>query len=529
MSQKMRDLLKLSTIIAVAFGLGLTLAQALDIPRPGHAESRASAPGGSFGNSSTAPDPVRRADGIPSFAEIVDRVNASVVYVQTLGRSGGGRGDPSVPPEFQDMFRRFQQQQPRLRPGAGSGFIVSRDGYILTNNHVVADAERVSVTLLDNRRFDARVVGRDPNTDVAVIKIDATDLPAVTFGNSESLRIGDWVLAVGNPLGFTFTVTAGIVSAKGRQLDGLRDPGQSYSIQDFIQTDAAINPGNSGGPLFNLSGEVVGINSAIASQTGLYSGYGFAIPINLARRIMQSLIETGRVERTVLGIRIGDVTPDIADYVGLERISGVVVGTGFPENSPARAAGIREGDVIVALNDTLVAHVAQLQQMVGFRRPGDVVRVTVVRREGERRNIRRTFDVRLQRAEEPREVASSEGAGESTQPGETEGKLGLRIAPLTPSMAEQASLSEEQRGVLVSDVEEGGPAWQRVLPPTAGGPEIILSVNGQRVRTPAEFNRMMNSVNRNEVVQLRVLNLQALRDPTARANAVRIAYVRARD
>ena len=521
MSAKLRDLLKLSVIIAVAFGLGLTLAQAFDIPRPGVAEARSPRLSGG------APLNLPRVDGVASFADIVDRVKGSVVYIQTNTRTQARQpGQQNVPPELQDFFRRYQQE-PRIRQGQGSGFIVSRDGYILTNNHVVADADQVNVQLLDNRRFTARVIGRDPNTDVAVIKIEATDLPAVTFGNSEQSRIGDWVLAVGNPLGFTFTVTAGIVSATGRTLDGLRDPDQAYSIQDFIQTDAAINPGNSGGPLFNLAGEVIGINSAIASQTGLYSGYGFAIPINLARRVMDNLVATGRVDRSVLGIRIGEISPDIAEFVGLDRISGVVVGAFREgENTPARTAGIREGDVIVALNDTAVGHVSQLQQMVGFRRPGELVKVTVVRREGERRGVRRDFNVRLQRAEQEAATASRTDPGDDNKPGPMEGRLGLRLETITPEDATRAQLTDDQRGVLVRDVEEGGPSWQRVLPPEEGGPEIIIAVNTTRVRTIAEFQRALNAVGRGEVVQLRILNIN--REGLGRTTPVRNVYIRTR-
>jgi len=496
-------LLKLSAIVAVAFGLGLTFAQAFDLPRPGHAQPRVG-----FAAPRTATGVPRGTAALPSFSDIVDRVNPAVVFVQTRQRTQGG-AHPSLPPEFQPFFRDFPQQ-PRIRQGSGSGFIVSQDGYILTNNHVVEDADQVTVRLLDNREFTARVVGRDPNTDVAVIKIDATDLPAVAFGNSDQVRVGDWVLAVGNPLGFTFTVTAGIVSAKGRTLDGLRQQGANYTIQDFIQTDAAINPGNSGGPLFDMSGEVVGINSAIASQTGLYAGYGFAIPINLARHVMDELIASGHVTRAVLGIRISDVTPDAAAYVGLQRIAGVVVQDYADQSSPARSAGLQPGDVIVALNDTAVDHVAQLQQMVGFRRPGDVVRVTVVRREGDRTNVRRDFNVHLTQATDDSTLAANDRKGGNGAKGAPEeGRLGIRVEALPAELISRGRLSDEQRGVLVSDVEEGGPSWQKVLSPDEGGPELILGVNGQRVRTPEEFLRALRGVGRGEVVQLRILNLQS--------------------
>ncbi|MEK6609870.1 MAG: Do family serine endopeptidase [Gemmatimonadota bacterium] len=514
MSSRGRDLLKLSGIIGVAFALGLAFASALDLPRPGVAQARER----SVANVQAAPA-VRGAIGpLPSFADVIEQAKPSVVYVRTDRRAPVQTARPrNVPPEFNDFFRRFQQPEPRVREGSGSGFIVSQDGYILTNNHVVADADHIYVTLFDNRQFPARLVGRDANTDVAVIKIDATRLPAATFGNSDQVRIGDWVLAIGNPLGFTFTVTAGIISAKGRTLDGLRDPDQRYTIQDFIQTDAAINPGNSGGPLIDLRGNVVGINSAIASQTGLYSGYGFAIPINLARHVMDDLIATGHVTRAILGISIREITPEDADYVGLQNVRGVVVNE-FPDrSSPARSAGIQRGDVIVALNHTTVDHVGQLQQMVGFRRPGETVRVTVVRQRGERR----TFEVRLAAAEpDSQVVARAEAPRGKAAPSEMEGRLGIQVEVLPAEAIRQARLSEDQRGVLVSDVEEGGPSWRRIAAPDEGGPELILWVNQARVRTPEEFQRAVRAVGRGEVVQLRVLNLQS--------GQARIVRIRAR-
>jgi serine protease Do len=518
MQSRARDLIKLSGVIAVAFGLGLTVAQTLNLPRPGVAETRGLAAGGA---------PLVRTGGrlgdLPSFADVVDRVNPSVVYVQTMSSARRQQQDQQVPPEFQDFFRRYQQQQPRVRQGSGTGFITTRDGYILTNNHVVADADRVTVRLLDNREFTARVVGRDPNTDVAVIKIDANNLPAISFGNSEQARIGDWVLAFGNPLGFTFTVTSGIVSAKGRQLQGLRDPDQQYSIQDFIQTDAAINPGNSGGPLVNMNGEVIGINSAIASQTGLYAGYGFAIPINLARRVMDDLIRTGHVERAILGIAIADVRPEDAEYAGVDRVSGVMVGQYSGDNSPARAAGILPGDIIVAVNDTAVDHVAQLQQMVGFRHAGDHVRVTIVRRENGRAGVHKNFDVRLIAAEDAAtRVASARDSG-STQPSEMEGRLGIRIEGLTPAVIREANLTESQQGVLVTDVEEGGPSFQRlVASPDEGGPDIILQVNDVRIHTPEDFKRALRAAPAGSVIQLRVINVRAQGRP------MRIVNIRSR-
>jgi serine protease Do len=388
---------------------------------------------------------------VPSFADIAERVRLSVVYVtiQKTERTP----NVNIPPEFRDFFHFQGPSQPHIREGSGSGFIVSQDGYILTNNHVVADADKVTVTLLDAREFTAHVVGRDPRTDVAVIKIGATNLTPIAFGNSEAARIGDWVLAIGNPLNLQFTVTAGIVSAKGRLLSGLGDDNDRYQIQDFIQTDAAINPGNSGGPLVNLQGEVIGINAAIASQTGFYAGYGFAVPINLARRVMDDLIATGHVQRAALGVSIKAITPEDADAVGLRTIQGVVVNDFSGVNSPAKAAGIQPGDVIVALNDTAIDHVAQLQTMVGFKHPGEVVRVTVVRSRGERQ----TFDVHLIPADDSTQVASATGGRSKPAAPTTEAstKLGITLEDMTPDVVREAGLSEDQRGPVVSDIEEG--------------------------------------------------------------------------
>ena len=297
-------------------------------------------------------------------------------------------------------------RDPRVRPGTrvpsgqGSGFIVSRDGYIMTNNHVVAGASRVTVVLLDKREFVARVVGRDPTTDVAVIKIDGADFPAVRLGDDARARVGQWVLAVGNPLGLDFTVTSGIVSAKGRSVPVNQD---QYAISDFIQTDAAINPGNSGGPLVNIRGEVIGINSAIASPTGVNAGYGFAIPISLARDVMDDLVQYGEVRRAVLGLRLADVDAEIAGRAGLRTIAGAFV-AGFPEGeSPARTAGLQAGDVIVAVGGRPVDRVATLQRVVRALGPGAVAEVGFVRA-----GTQRTVRVRLAAAPREDHVAAME-------------------------------------------------------------------------------------------------------------------------
>src|SRR5215469_2693032 len=295
-----------------------------------------------------------------AFASVASHVRPSVVYIvakhseQIASRSKRGPQRQQVlPPDIMPFFRGMPGMpeggdMPDMPHGdavaSGSGFIVSPDGYILTNAHVVDGATTVTVRLLDNREFKARVVGADPSTDVAVVKIDAKELTPAALGNSDNARIGEWVLAVGNPLGedLTFTVTQGIVSAKGRS--ALRLPNHSaMSIQDFIQTDAAINPGNSGGPLVNVRGEVIGINAAIESPTGYNTGYGFAVPINLARNVMQQIIATGHVQRAALGVQVRDASADDAAYAGLKTIGGVLVEDYGSQDSPAREAGVRPG------------------------------------------------------------------------------------------------------------------------------------------------------------------------------------------
>src|SRR5213592_379795 len=327
MPVRTRDWLKFGTLVAIAFVFGLAFASTLNLPKQSGAAETLVVPPLSSEAAPAAPQlsaPALRSAGDfqDVFVAVAEHVKPSVVFIrsQHVERANDNQ---RLPPGFQDFFPNLRRR-PQVEQGSGSGFIVSADGYILTNNHVVAGADKVTVRLYDKREFTAKVVGTDPNTDVAVIKIDARSLPMVGFGNSDSTRVGEWALAIGNPLGeaFAFTVTAGIISAKGRLLAGLQQT--RYSIQDFIQTDAAINPGNSGGPLVNIRGQVVGINSAIASETGFYAGYGFAIPINLARTVMDQLVKTGRVERAVMGVAIHDARQEDADAVDGDAHDGAL-------------------------------------------------------------------------------------------------------------------------------------------------------------------------------------------------------------
>src|SRR5881394_1473275 len=376
MSVRTRDWLKFGTLVAIAFVFGLAFASTLNLPKQTSAAASIVSPQPAAAVAATPiPQPSVKATAElgDAFVGIADHVKPEVVFIRSQHVERAQ--DQRLPPGFEDFFPNLRRR-PQVEQGSGSGFIISADGYILTNNHVVAGVDKVTVRLYDKREFTAKVVGTDPNTDVAVIKIDARSLPGVAFGNSDSARVGEWVLAIGNPLGeaFAFTVTAGIVSAKGRLLAGLQQT--RYAIQDFIQTDAAINPGNSGGPLVNIRGQVIGINSAIASETGFYAGYGFAIPINLARTVMTQLIATGHVERAVIGVSIRPITPEDAENAKLQDIRGVVVNEfSPPEDSPAKRAGILEGDVIIAVDGQPIESVSQLQQRVGFKKPGDVVQV----------------------------------------------------------------------------------------------------------------------------------------------------------
>ncbi|HEV8456526.1 MAG TPA: trypsin-like peptidase domain-containing protein, partial [Gemmatimonadales bacterium] len=416
-----------------------------------------------------------------------------------------------LPPGLEPFFRGLppMQQEPRFQEGSGSGFVVSKDGYILTNNHVVDGSDQVVVRLLDRREFKAKIVGTDPNTDLAVLKIDAKNLVPAPLGNSSVARVGEWVLAVGNPLGdnLTFTVTSGIISATGRSL---ALPGQSdRTIQDFIQTDAAINPGNSGGPLVSVQGEVIGINSAIASQTGYYSGYGFAIPIDLARRVMDQIISEGRVHRVALGITVQDATPNDAEYVGLPDIRGVLV-QDFTEKSPAQKAGIESGDIIVAVDGKPVEYVGQLQQQIAFRKAGESVKVEVARKGG----VRKTLEVRLQEVAAPRDVASrddntGDSADSSDEAAASIDLLGLTVQPVDQDAVQQFELEPGQRGLLVTGVVPGGPSDGEVADPDAGGPDIILSVEGKPVKSVADLKGALKGFKKDDIVSLRIYNTQA--------------------
>jgi serine protease Do len=497
--------------LGFAFALGLLAAGFLQLPHSSLAQQQGTTVG------AVAPDGRVPPAGAASllnlseaFASVAEQVKPSVVFIKSGRNNENQREAPrmEIPPGFERFFRNFPMPQvPRFQESSGSGFIVSKDGYILTNNHVIDGSSQVTVRLLDRREFKAKVIGTDPATDLAVLKIEAANLVAAPLGSSSAARVGEWVLAVGNPLGdnLTFTVTSGIISAKGRTL---ALPGQSdRSIQDFIQTDAAINPGNSGGPLVSVRGEVIGVNSAIASQTGLYSGYGFAIPIDLAHNVMDQIIANGRVHRAALGVSVQNATANDAAYVGLPDIRGVLV-QDFTQDSPARKAGIEPGDIIIAVDGKPVEYVGQLQQQVGFRKAGDKVKVEVARKGG----VRKTIEVQLQEVDQPREVAAARGAdsGDEGNAGEASiDLLGLTVQPLGSEEARRFDLPSEQRGVLVTEVAPGGPSYGEVAEPESGGPDIILELEGKPVKTPADLRQALKSYKAGDIVSLRIYNTQA--------------------
>ncbi len=488
----------IAIVAVIAFVGGLIIASGFNLTPFGFAQQRAIP--ANLASTTTASAPLT--DLSNGFVSIVDHVRPAVVSITTetaprVQRAPQGQ----VPPGMEDFFRQFGPQRSQPQEGLGSGFIVSPDGYILTNNHVVADADKVSVKLFDGRIFKAKVIGRDPTTDVAVIKIDASGLPTAALGDDGKAQVGQWVLAIGNPLNLDFTVTAGIISAKGRSGSLRNLYASQYAIVDYIQTDAAINPGNSGGPLVDINGNVIGINSAIASQTGYYSGYGFAIPITLARSVMDDLIKYGRVRRAILGVSIQDVDPAGAKAAGLKEIRGAQVGGSTPGlASPAQEAGIQAGDVIIGLDGQAIDHVSQLQRLIRMHKPGETVNVSVMR-YGKQLD----FKVKLAEAPNDEQVANNDG-GQTDSATSTYDKLGIAVQPLSTDDATRVGLSAGERGVLVSDVKAGTPAAQKLAP----GSDVIVKVLSpapeHAVRGPADLQQVLSKLKNGDVISLLVYN-----------------------
>ena len=518
MSVRSLNWLKFGGLVGLAFVLGLLFAGLLDLPKSSLAQARKPEQGTAIqtaagGNRAALMPLVSLSD---AFATVAEQVRPSVVYVKSRRTERANTTTRRVPPGFEDFFGipkghgQVNPDEPNVETGAGSGFIVSEDGYILTNNHVVDGADQVTVRLLDRHEFTAKVVGTDPNTDIAVLKIipkPGVQFKAIALGQSSASRVGEWVLAVGNPLSenLSFTVTSGIISAKGR--GQLQLPGRSVlSIQDYLQTDAAINRGNSGGPLLNVRGEVIGINSAIYSPTGVSAGYAFAIPIDLARQVMEQLITKGKVERAALGVTVQDATAEDAEYVGLPDIYGVKINE-FGEASPAKVAGIERGDVVVTIDGQKVEYTAQLQQLVGFRRPGEVVKVEVARKGG----ARRVFNVRLIAQGDPNRVLAAKDPAESPEKTpeakstEVKERLGVTVSPITPDLLRQVEIPNTTKGVVVESVDPYGPADNLLFVPP-NGVDIITEVEGKPIRSEIELRAALRAARPGEVVSLIVMS-----------------------
>jgi serine protease Do len=474
--------------LVAAFAGGLIFASGLDLTKFGYAQSSTA----QRTAASIAPIvPASVTDLSTAFSSIAEHVTPAVVSIhseRTQRPRQQQQRQQQRPRTFEDFFN-DREQVPQ--EASGSGFIVSADGYILTNNHVINGFDRIEVTLTDRRTFAARVIGRDETTDVAVLKIDQRNLPYTQLGDDNASKIGEWVVAIGNPLGLDFTVTAGIISAKGRGNTDVRVNTSNWAITDFIQTDAAINPGNSGGPLVNVRGEVIGINTAIASQTGYYSGYGFAIPITLAKEVLDDFIEHGRVRRAVLGVAIRDANAEDAAVAGLKDVAGVLVQPYTQDNasSPAKRAGIEAGDVIVKADGKTADRVSTLQRIIRSHEPGQTVEI-----EAWRFGTKKTFNVRLGEASDSTtRVASNSrdnnnGPEEPTAGTNTE-KLGITVEPISDAQAQQNKISSDHRGLRVVDIDPNGPSRQGKLIPN----DILVSViNPQPRRTLQSAQDLQN-------------------------------------
>jgi serine protease Do len=417
--------------------------------------------------------PVNLTGALPDFTSLVEHYGPAVVNIAVVEKSqpvSNFSGPPGMSPNdpFQEFFRRFGQPMPRGTPqpahGEGSGFIVSPDGYILTNAHVVQGASQVTVKMTDRREYEAKVIGVDERTDVAVIKIEAKNLPTVKLGDASKLKPGEWVIAIGSPFGFENSVTAGVVSATSRSM-----PGEA-NYTPFIQTDVAVNPGNSGGPLFNLKGEVVGINSQIYSRTGGYMGLSFAVPIDVASNVKDQLVATGKVTRSRIGVSIQEVDAQLADSFGLDRPHGALVGM-VESDSPGEKAGIKPGDVILKVDGKEIETSAQVPAIVANTKPGETLKIEVWRDHSSKVLTARPEEIK----EDGQRVASRGGDN-----ADSTSKLGLAIRPLEPEEKREA---DTEGSLLVEDVD--GPAAEAGVRPG----DIILGVNGTRVKSVKDLQK----------------------------------------
>jgi serine protease Do len=412
---------------------------------------------------------------LPDFSSLVEQYGPAVVNISTTQKVSAQDRQSGLDPNdpLFEFFRRFQIPLPEgggnaIRQGLGSGFVVSPDGYILTNAHVVADATQVTVKLTDKREFKARVIGVDKRSDVGLVKIDATDLPVVRIGDVSKAKVGEWVAAIGSPFGLDNSVTAGIISAKARSL-----PDESYV--PFLQTDVAINPGNSGGPLFNLNGEVIGINSQIYSRTGGYMGLSFAVPIDIAMKVKNDLQKYGKVERGRLGVTVQPMTKELSEAFGLKEAKGALVSSVEP-GSPAARAGFQAGDVITRVNNQPVEQSSDLPRVIGETKPGTSITLQVLR-QGKPQDLK----VQVGRAPDEEKQAKAESADkEDAKP---QGKLGVAVRPLTSEERKQLG---SDAGLVVENAT--GPAAKAGIQPG----DVILGVNNQPVKSVDQLRQIVD-------------------------------------
>ncbi|WP_371411620.1 MULTISPECIES: DegQ family serine endoprotease [Pseudomonas] len=435
-------------------------------------------------------------EALPDFTTLVEQASPAVVNISTKQKlpdrriAAGQMPDlEGLPPMFREFFERNMPQQPRSPRGdrqreaqsLGSGFIISSDGYVLTNNHVVADADEIIVRLSDRSELQAKLVGTDPRTDVALLKVEGKDLPIVKLGDSEKLKVGEWVLAIGSPFGFDHSVTKGIVSAKGRTL-----PNDTYV--PFIQTDVAINPGNSGGPLFNMKGEVVGINSQIFTRSGGFMGLSFAIPIDVALDVSNQLKKDGKVNRGWLGVVIQEVNKDLAESFGLDKPAGALVAQVL-EDGPAAKGGLQVGDVILSMNGQPIIMSADLPHLVGSLKDGAKAKLEIIR-NGKRQNLDVTVGAL------PDEDAGITTAGQGSAE-RSSNRLGVAVSDLT---AEQKKALELKGGVVIKEVLDGPAALIGLRPG-----DVISHLNNQAIGSAKEFTEIAKDLPKNRSVSMRVL------------------------
>jgi len=438
---------------------------------------------------------VARAE-LPDFTDLVEQASPAVVNISTRQKvaqpgvviNGQVPDLEGLPPMFREFFERSMPQMPKGPGGRqreaqslGSGFIISADGYVLTNNHVVADADEIMVRLSDRSELQAKLVGTDPRTDVALLKVEGKNLPTLKLGKSDELKVGEWVLAIGSPFGFDHSVTAGIVSAKGRSL-----PNENYV--PFIQTDVAINPGNSGGPLFNLDGEVVGINSQIYTRSGGFMGVSFAIPIDVALSVADQLKASGKVSRGWLGVVSQEVNKDLAESFGLEKPAGALVAQ-VVDKGPAQKGGLRVGDVILSANGQPVVVSGDLPHLVGVLKPGSKV-VLELMRDGERKTL--SLEVGSL-PDEGNQLLADEASGAER----SSNRLGISVVDLT---AEQKQAADIAGGVLIKDVQQGPGALIGLRPG-----DVITHLNNQPVLSAKQFAEVAKALPAKRSVSMRVL------------------------